>query len=98
MANDTKPVNIKPSMEDKQRLDTLSKEISERLDEFSSIISKTFTKKTDNTLNKISFERSRKGITVSAEPIPVIIEEGGPPKEVVGYYCDPPGICQTTPC
>lgn len=79
-------------MEDKQRLDTLSKEINEKLDEFSSIIFKTLTKKTDNTLDQISFERSSKGINVKATPR--VIEEDFQ----VGYYCDPPGVCQVDPC
>ena len=94
MTNDNNLKNGKPSVEDKQHLDVLSKEINERLDEFSSIIFKSLGKETGSTLSKVSFERSEKGIRAAAE---VIVDD--PDNEMtLGYYCDPPGVCQTTPC
>jgi len=93
MTTDTNSKDIKPSGEDKQRLDILLKEINERLDEFSSIIFKTLTKRTDNTLSKVSFERSEKGNNVEAV---AVVKD--PDNFDVGYYCDPPGICKSDPC
>jgi hypothetical protein len=88
MTNDNNPKGIKPSTEDKQRLDILSKEINERLEEFGSIIFKTLRTKTPNNLSEVSFERSKKGYRAK------VAEENGYTGPIV-YYCDPPGICTT---
>jgi hypothetical protein len=89
MKNENNSKNIEPSPEDKRRLDTLTKEINERLDEVGNIIHKTLTNKSGYTVKKISFERTEKGNMVHIED----------PRELSGgYYCDPPGICTPRPC
>jgi hypothetical protein len=92
MTNGKSP-EVKPIVEDKQRLDILSKEINERLEEFSNIISKTLAIKTDNKVNNLAFEKkSDGGTTVVVTVEPVIIRPPGI------YWCDPPGICKASPC
>jgi hypothetical protein len=73
---------VKPTVEDKQRLDILSKEIDERLEEFGNIILKTLAIKTDS---KVTFEKKSDGGNV------IVVEPG--PVVILGRYCDPPGMC-----
>lgn len=87
MTNDHIPKNGKPSTEDKQHIDDISKEINERLEEFGTIIFRCLGKETGSTFSKVTFERSEKGISVTATD-----------NQMIGYYCDPPGVCQEQPC
>ncbi|MGC1132847.1 MAG: hypothetical protein WA941_08490, partial [Nitrososphaeraceae archaeon] len=80
-----------PSVEDKQRLDILSKEINERLEEFGNIIFKTLANKTENKVSKVSFERSELGNMA----VSVVKKDPNAMPEIVGGGCyrDPPGVC-----
>ena len=74
---------VMPAVEDKQRLDILTKEINEWLEECSNIILKTLAIKTDNKVSGVSFEKKSDGKVVVTVGDVVIL----------GRECDPPGMC-----